>query len=144
MSQSGEGQASGQSYEALAKQAMEQAGQSSGGSGGGGGASSGQGGQQQQQQEREEQRRILLRQVLDSEAKERLNRLSIVKPEKARQVEDQILAMAQKGQMSSKITDNQVTQMLEGISGKEEEKKTKVTFKRSTLFDSDDEIDDDF
>ena len=50
------------------------------------------------------------------EAAERLNRIKIVKSDKAERLENMILQMAQQGQVQSQITDSYLKQMLEGIS----------------------------
>jgi DNA-binding TFAR19-related protein (PDSD5 family) len=86
--------------------------------------------QQQQAQQQEEQRQVMLQQILAPDARERstpspplscahgpgfvaaalsnvgrqlaVSRISLVKPEKARQVENMLLGMAQKGQIRQK------------------------------------------
>ena len=76
--------------------------------------------QQQQAQEKqaqaEAQRSQMLEQLLSSEAKERLSRIRLVKPEKVRQVEDLILMMAQQHRLGGPIMDAQLCQMLESVS----------------------------
>ncbi|XP_028232419.1 DNA-binding protein DDB_G0278111-like isoform X2 [Glycine soja] len=53
--------------------------------------------------EAEERRQMMLSQILSAEARERLARIALVKPEKARGVEDFILRAAQMGQITEKI-----------------------------------------
>lgn len=50
-----------------------------------------------------ERRQALLVQILEPEAKERLSRISLVKPEKARKIEDMILAQASSGRLGGKV-----------------------------------------
>ncbi|CAG8613597.1 3347_t:CDS:2 [Cetraspora pellucida] len=69
---------------------------------GGGSKSSEDEGEKKRQQE--ETRQTLLTQILDNEARERLARISIVKAEKARAVEDLLIRMAQSGQLRGKVT----------------------------------------
>jgi len=51
----------------------------------------------------EEQRRMMLTSVLTTEARERLARVAIVKPENARAVEDHILRLMRAGKVSTKV-----------------------------------------
>lgn len=79
--------------------------------------------QQQQyaeQQEADKQRQVeqqiqmVLMQVLEPKARERLNTIKLTKPDFARAVEHQIVMLAQQGRLSStkKITDEQLKQLL--------------------------------
>ena len=72
--------------------------------------------QQEKAKQQEEMRKDLLQKVLTPEAADRLARIALVKPDKARKLEDMVLMMAQKGQVQSQITDSYMKQMLEGIS----------------------------
>ncbi|KAI8814818.1 PDCD5-related protein [Cladochytrium replicatum] len=89
----------------------------------------------------EEMRRGMLVQILSNEARERLSRVSIVKPEKARAVEDYLLKLAQSRQLSGKVAEGQLIELLEQISnqGKTE---NKIVYNRRRS-DSDDDDDDD-
>ncbi|CAL2252137.1 unnamed protein product [Prunus armeniaca] len=53
--------------------------------------------------EAEEQRQMMLSQILSAEARERIARIALVKPEKAKGVEDVILRAAQMGQIAEKV-----------------------------------------
>eukprot|EP01027_Heterolobosea_sp_BB2_P000732 GEZU01001072.1.p1 GENE.GEZU01001072.1~~GEZU01001072.1.p1 ORF type:complete len:144 (-),score=37.61 GEZU01001072.1:21-395(-) len=94
----------------------------------------------QQQEERrramEEQRKHILSQILTNDARERLSRVALVKPERARQVEDLIIRMAQTGQIRSEIDEDRVKELLEQFNEKQK-KETKITIKRRA-FDDDD------
>ncbi|CEH13519.1 Apoptosis-related protein/predicted DNA-binding protein [Ceraceosorus bombacis] len=57
----------------------------------------------------------MLSTVLDHEARERLSRINLVKPEKARAIQDLILRMAQSGQVRQRITEPQLIGLLEQI-----------------------------
>uniref|UniRef100_A0A0E0HHQ3 Uncharacterized protein n=1 Tax=Oryza nivara TaxID=4536 RepID=A0A0E0HHQ3_ORYNI len=59
--------------------------------------------QEDAKQEAEERRQMMLAQILSSEARERLSRIALVKPDKARGVEDVLLRAAQSGGISEKI-----------------------------------------
>ncbi|TPX31460.1 hypothetical protein SmJEL517_g05223 [Synchytrium microbalum] len=89
----------------------------------------------------EEMRRTMLVQILDNDARERLARISIVKPDKSRAVEDLIIRMAQTGQLRSKVNEKQLIDMLEQInSSSKPETKVKVARRR----DDDDDDDEDY
>ncbi|KAK8870380.1 Programmed cell death protein 5 [Tritrichomonas musculus] len=97
---------------------------------------------QEDQKEKEAQKEAQRQQILDSllgtEAKERLGRVRLVKPEKARRVEDAIIMMAQQQRLSGTIPDEQVKQMLESLSDKATEVKIAHRGKEDT-WDDDDE-----
>ncbi|CAJ1387910.1 unnamed protein product [Effrenium voratum] len=69
--------------------------------------------QKQQQQEMEERKRIMVRSILEPEALERLSRIGLVKPEKKDQVEMMLLQQAQSGRITEKISDSQLSQLIE-------------------------------
>ena len=77
-----------------------------------------------------------MNQLLDANAKERLGSIRLVKPEKARQVEDMIVMMARQGQMTGKISENGLISMLDQIN--ETKAETTVTMKHK----GDDDLDD--
>mmetsp|Transcript_79495 Transcript_79495/g.221039 ORF Transcript_79495/g.221039 Transcript_79495/m.221039 type:complete len:133 (+) Transcript_79495:48-446(+) len=91
--------------------------------------------------EQEEQRRLMLLSILEPAARERLSRVAIVKPDKARAIEDRLIQMARGGAFHGKIDEGKLTQMLEGIA-ESSSAATKITFKRRGA-DSDEEEDDD-
>ncbi|EPS63630.1 hypothetical protein M569_11154, partial [Genlisea aurea] len=59
--------------------------------------------QEEAKREAEEQRQMILAQILTPEARQRLARIALVKPEKARGVEDVIIRAAQVGQIAEKV-----------------------------------------
>ncbi|KAJ9530816.1 hypothetical protein QJQ45_028704, partial [Haematococcus lacustris] len=67
----------------------------------------------------EEQRRGMLVAVTTHEARERLSRIALVKPDKARAIENMILGAAQRGQLSEKVSEQRLVSMLEQISEKQ-------------------------
>ncbi|KAH7545117.1 hypothetical protein FEM48_Zijuj01G0059100 [Ziziphus jujuba var. spinosa] len=86
--------------------------------------------------EAEEQRQMMLSQILSTEARERLARIALVKPEKARSVEDVVLRAAQMGQIAEKVSEERLISLLEQINN-QTTKQTKVTRRRSVLEDDD-------
>lgn len=106
------------------------------------GAPSGQSGEADQEDAKraaEDRRQAMLVQILTAGARERLSRIALVKPEKARNVENMILAAAQRGALQEKVTEERLVSMLEQISEKENSSKTKVTIQRRRPLFEDDE-----
>ncbi|XP_003567965.2 DNA-binding protein DDB_G0278111 isoform X2 [Brachypodium distachyon] len=94
--------------------------------------------QEDAKQEAEERRQMMLAQILSSEARERLSRIALVKPDKARGVEDVILRAAQTGGISEKVSEERLISLLEQINT-HTTKQTKVTIqRRRNVLDDDD------
>jgi programmed cell death protein 5 len=68
--------------------------------------------QSQQQVEVEKQKQTLLRQIMTPEARERLARIRLVKPEFVEQLEFQLIQAAQTGRMKLPITDEHLKELL--------------------------------
>lgn len=98
-------------------------------------------GQQEAKQRENEMRNSILAQVLDQSARARLSNLAMVKPEKAKAVENYLIQMARFGQLGGKISETGLIEILEKVS-QQTEKKTTVKFNRRRVMDSDDEDDD--
>jgi programmed cell death protein 5 len=79
------------------------------------------GDQQAMQEELERQQRqkaqiqMVLMQVLEPDARERLNTIKLTKPDFASAVEQQLVALAQSGRLRQKITDAQLKELLRQI-----------------------------
>ncbi|CAG8856388.1 16890_t:CDS:2, partial [Gigaspora margarita] len=56
---------------------------------------------------------LSLIQILDNEAQEKLTRISIVKAEKARTVEDLLIRIARSGQLRGKVNESQLIDLLQ-------------------------------
>ncbi|CAK0860149.1 unnamed protein product [Prorocentrum cordatum] len=97
--------------------------------------------QAQKQKEMEEQKRVMVRQVLEPEALERLHRVGLVKPEKQMQIEGVILNMVQSGQMQEKMSDTSLISIIEKIDGMTKAKGSSVKMMRKRRDDDDDDID---
>uniref|UniRef100_A0A3Q3ER91 Programmed cell death protein 5 n=1 Tax=Labrus bergylta TaxID=56723 RepID=A0A3Q3ER91_9LABR len=85
-------------------------------------------------------RNSILAQVLDQSARARLSNLALVKPEKAKAVENYLIQMARFGKLGGKISETGLIEILEKVS-QQTEKKTTVKFNRRRVMDSDDEDD---
>lgn len=68
----------------------------------------------------EAQKHAILRQILTSEARERLGRLRTVRPELVAMVEEQLIALAQTGRLNRVIDDDELKQLLARLSPKKE------------------------
>ncbi|SPO28459.1 related to Programmed cell death protein 5 [Ustilago trichophora] len=124
---------------------------SSGGPGGFGGASGGPGSagpnagknQEDQAAQQEEMKRQMLSRILDAEARERLSRIGLVKPQKARQITDLLIRMAQSGQIRGRITEDQLIGLLDQVdqANSADSGAGKITFTRKKTVQSDDDSD---
>ena len=63
----------------------------------------------------EAERKRILRVILEPEARQRLARLRLVRPEYARFIEDQLILLAQSGRLRKPITDDQLVKILESL-----------------------------
>ena len=68
--------------------------------------------QLQRQNQAEAQIHHVLLQILEPEARERLANIKLTKPEFARGIEQQLVALAQSGRLKQKITDAQLKELL--------------------------------
>ncbi|CAA3025483.1 DNA-binding DDB_G0278111 [Olea europaea subsp. europaea] len=93
--------------------------------------------QEEAKSEAEEQRQMMLSQILTSEARARVARIALVKPEKARGVEDVILRAARVGQITEKVSEEKLISLLEQINT-QTAKETRVTIQRRTSVLDDD------
>jgi len=100
-------------------------------------------GQQQQNEERMQQQKQaingLLNQVLDQQARARLNTIMVAKPEKGAQVESVIVQMATSGQIGGKLSEHDLISLVERVNA-QTAKTTSVKFdrRRAALDDDDD------
>jgi programmed cell death protein 5 len=83
----------------------------------------------------EETRQHILSQVTTANARERLSRIALVKPDKARAVEDMIIRAGQSGSLTQKVDEAKLIQLLEQLS--EQKKETKITIQRRRYNDDD-------
>ena len=67
---------------------------------------------QEKNAEHNAQKEIILRQVMSSEARNRLNNVRMVKPDLANLVENYLLNLAAQGKITGQISDEQLKQIL--------------------------------
>lgn len=65
-----------------------------------------------QREQAEAQKSLVMRQILTPEARERLGRLKMARPDVAQTVENQLIMLAQSGRLGQKIDDEMMKQLL--------------------------------
>lgn len=80
----------------------------------------------EQQKDLQVQKEAALRQILTYEARQRLNRLKLVKPEFVEQIELQLIQIAQGGKVRLPIDDDQLKRILIQLQSSKKE----ITFRR--------------
>ncbi|XP_060520992.1 programmed cell death protein 5 [Cylas formicarius] len=87
----------------------------------------------------EDAKNSILSQILDQDARARLNTLMLGKPDKGQMVQNMLLRMAQMGQIGAKITEKDLIGLLENVSA-QTQSKTSVKFdRRRAALDSDED-----
>ncbi len=71
--------------------------------------------QEAQQKEFEEKKKTILRSILTTDARQRLGRIRVARPEIVENIENQLIMLAQSGQLKNKINDEQLRVMLQKI-----------------------------
>lgn len=77
--------------------------------------------QEQMRRELEAQKRQAMMQLLTPEARARLANIRLTKPEYVDQIEIQLIQLAQAGRVQSKITDDQLKELLRKLAGQKRE-----------------------
>ncbi|XP_045462796.1 programmed cell death protein 5 [Harmonia axyridis] len=94
-----------------------------------------------QEQAKEDTKHAILSQILDQQARARLNTLLLGKPEKGLMVETMLMNMARSGRIAQKIGEPELIQLLESINASTQSKQTSVKFdRRRAAIDSDDDF----
>ncbi|EAQ89818.1 hypothetical protein CHGG_06437 [Chaetomium globosum CBS 148.51] len=125
--------------EQIRKARLEQLKTQGGGGGSASGGSSGQEQQAQKQQQEAEARKSVLNQILEPDAADRLGRIRLVKEQRATDVENRLIMLAQTGQLRQKVTETQLKDLLNAMVDNQEQEKIVVTRRKGWDDDEDDD-----
>lgn len=92
-------------------------------------------------EQEEEARKHILNQILHPEAADRLGRIRLVKEQRATDVENRLIMMAQSGQLRQKITEAQLKELLNAVAENKEQEKIVVNRRKGWDDDDDDLLD---
>ena len=81
--------------------------------------------QKEQQKQFEEQKKSILRGILTTEARERLGRIKVARPEMVESIENQLIMLAQSGKLKNKINDEDLRMILSKMLPKKRDIKIK-------------------
>lgn len=81
----------------------------------------------------------MLNQILMPEAADRLGRIRLVKEERATDIENRLMMLAQTGQLRSKVTEEQLKELLNAVADNKEAEKIVVTRRKGWGLDDDDD-----
>jgi programmed cell death protein 5 len=81
--------------------------------------------QELQKKQVEEQKKAVLRSIMTNPARERLARIKMARPEVAEAIENQLIMIAQSGQLKNKINDEQLRVLLTKVIPKKRDIKIK-------------------
>merc|ERR1712066_290028 len=84
----------------------------------------------------------ILAQILNQDARARLNVIGAADPGRLQQIEALLIRMAQQGQITRKMGEDELKGVLDQISA-QSQTEVKVKYNRRKVFDSDDDDDDD-
>ncbi|MCJ1248621.1 hypothetical protein MMC30_005839 [Trapelia coarctata] len=110
--------------------------------GGAGGGSSSGGQEDLRQKEESDARASILSQILLPEAADRLGRIRLVKESRATDVENRLIMLAKSGQLRSKVTEEQLKELLGSLAENTREKEggNIVVSRRKGGWDDDDDL----
>ncbi len=91
--------------------------------------------------QQDDARQSILNQILQPEAADRLGRIRLVKEERAAEIENRLIALAQSGQLRAKVTEEQLKELLNAVAEKKEEEKIVVSRRKAWDDDDDDFFD---
>ena len=80
---------------------------------------------EEQQKQFEEQKKVILRSILTNDARQRLGRIKIARPDVAEAIENQMIMFAESGQLKNQIDDKQLKALLKKIIPKKHDIKIK-------------------
>ncbi|KAK7552315.1 PDCD5-related protein [Phyllosticta citricarpa] len=87
-----------------------------------------------------EARQAILSQILLPEAADRLGRIRLVKESRATDMENRLIMLARSGQLRSKVTEDQLKDLLGAVSEQEEKTQDRIVVQRRGGWDDDDDL----
>lgn len=91
--------------------------------------------------QQDEARQHILNQILHPEAADRLGRIRLVKEQRATDIENRLIMLAQTGQVRQKVTEAQLKDLLNAVADNKEEEKIVVSRRKGWDDDDDDLLD---
>lgn len=88
-----------------------------------------------------EARQSVLSQILHPEAADRLGRIRMVKEERATDVENRLIMLAQSGQLRQKVTEEQLKDLLNAVAENNSKKEEKIVINRRKGWEDEDDDD---
>ncbi len=79
------------------------------------------------------EREYILRAILTEEARERLERIKLAKPQFAKAIEDQLILLAKTGRLIGQIDDNQLKRLLLEITKREGKRNGEIKIRRKSI-----------
>ncbi|EEH50008.2 uncharacterized protein PADG_06087 [Paracoccidioides brasiliensis Pb18] len=86
-------------------------------------------------------RQAILSQILLPEAADRLGRIRLVKEERATDIENRLIMLARTGQLRSKVTEEQLKELLNAVAENKEQEKIVISRRKGGWDDDDDLLD---
>ncbi|KAG6038718.1 hypothetical protein E4U41_003795 [Claviceps citrina] len=127
--------------EQIRKARLEQLKAQSGAAGSSGGPSASASQEQdQKRQQQDEARQHVLNQILHPEAADRLGRIRLVKEQRATDIENRLITLAQTGQLRQKVTEAQLKELLNAVADNQEQEKIVVSRRKGWDDDDDDDL----
>jgi programmed cell death protein 5 len=87
-----------------------------------------------------EARQSILQQILEPGAADRLGRIRLVKESRATDVENRLIMLARSGQLRSKVTEEQLKELLNAVAETKEEEKIVISRRKGGWDDEDDDL----
>jgi DNA-binding TFAR19-related protein (PDSD5 family) len=82
----------------------------------------------------------MLNQILHPEAADRLGRIRLVKDQRATEIENRLIMLAQTGQLRQKVTEDQLKDLLNAVADNEKEEKIVVSRRKAWGEEDDDDL----
>ncbi|KAJ4386742.1 hypothetical protein N0V93_009640 [Gnomoniopsis smithogilvyi] len=89
--------------------------------------------------QRTEARQHALNQILHPEAADRLGRIRMVKESRATDIENRLIMLAQSGQLRSKVTEEQLKDLLNAVAENNQKQEEKIVVNRRKAWEDEDD-----